>query len=72
MKKKSQSRNTNDVQYTQNYISLAIVGFDKKTVLIETLDEKQPKGSMKNAIVTTLDLRQTIRRSDRDGSMTAR
>jgi len=72
VKKKSQSRNTNDVQYTQSYISLAIVGFDKKTVLIETLDEKQPKGSMKNAIVTTLDLRQTIRCSDRDGSMTAR
>jgi len=72
VKKKSQSRNTNDVQYTQSYISLAIVGFDKGTVLIETLDEKQPKDSMNNALVTTLDLRQTTRRSDRDGSMTGR
>lgn len=42
------------VKYTQNYMSRAIVDFDKGTVLIETLDEKQPQDSLKNAIVTTL------------------
>jgi membrane-bound lytic murein transglycosylase C len=42
------------VKYTQNYMSRAIVDFDKGTVLIETLDEKQPKDSLKSAIVTTL------------------
>lgn len=42
------------VKYTQNYMSRAIVDFDKGTVLVETLDEKQPKDSLKNAIVTTL------------------
>lgn len=42
------------VKYTQNYMSRAIVDFDKGSVLIETLDEKQPQASLKNAIVTTL------------------
>lgn len=42
------------VKYTQNYMSRAVVDFDKGTVLIETLDEKQPKNSLKNAIVTTI------------------
>ncbi len=42
------------VKYTQNYMSRAIVDFDKGAVLVETLDEQQPKGSLKNAIVTTL------------------
>lgn len=42
------------VKYTQNYMSRAIVDFDKGTVLIETLDEKQPQASLKNAILTTL------------------
>jgi membrane-bound lytic murein transglycosylase C len=42
------------VKYTQNYMSRAIVDFDKGSVLVETLDEKQPKASLKNAIVTTL------------------
>ena len=42
------------VKYTQNYMSRAIVDFDRGTVLIETLDEKQPKDSLKSAIVTTL------------------
>lgn len=42
------------VKYTQNYMSRAIVDFDKGTVHVETLDDKQPKDSLKNAIVTTL------------------
>ncbi|HEX5647270.1 MAG TPA: murein transglycosylase domain-containing protein [Nitrospira sp.] len=42
------------VKYTQNYMSRAIVDFDKGTVHVETLDNKQPKDSLKNAIVTTL------------------
>jgi membrane-bound lytic murein transglycosylase C len=42
------------VKYTQNYMSRAVVDFDKGTVLIETLDEKQPKNSLQNAIVTTI------------------
>ena len=42
------------VKYTQNYMSRAIVDFDKGTVHVETLDDKRPKDSLKNAIVTTL------------------
>jgi membrane-bound lytic murein transglycosylase C len=42
------------VKYTQNYMSRAIVDFDRGTVLIETLDDKAPQTSLKNAIVTTL------------------
>lgn len=42
------------VKYTQNYMSRAIVDFDRGTVHVETLDDKQPKDSLKNAIVTTL------------------
>lgn len=42
------------VKYTQNYMSRAIVDFDKGAVHVETLDDKQPKDSLKNAIVTTL------------------
>jgi membrane-bound lytic murein transglycosylase C len=42
------------VKYTQNYMSRAIVDFDRGTVLIETLDDKTPQTSLKNAIVTTL------------------
>lgn len=42
------------VKYTQNYMSRAIVDFDGGTVLIETLDDKTPQNSLKNAIVTTL------------------
>lgn len=42
------------VKYTQNYQSRAIVDFDNGTVLVETLDQTQPKGSLKNAIITTL------------------
>ncbi|ALA57832.1 murein transglycosylase domain-containing protein [Nitrospira moscoviensis] len=42
------------VKYTQNYMSRAIVDFDKGTVVVETLDDKSPRDSLKNAIVTTL------------------
>ncbi|MEN8170772.1 MAG: murein transglycosylase domain-containing protein [Pseudomonadota bacterium] len=42
------------VKYTQNYKSRAIIHFDKGTVVIETLDQKSPQQSLKNAIVTTL------------------
>jgi membrane-bound lytic murein transglycosylase C len=42
------------VKYTQNYMSRAIVDFDRGTVLIETLDDKAPQTSLKNAIITTL------------------
>jgi membrane-bound lytic murein transglycosylase C len=42
------------VKYTQNYMSRAIVDFDRGTVVIETLDDKTPQNSLKNAIVTTL------------------
>lgn len=42
------------VKYTQNYMSRTIVDFDSGTILVETLDDKAPKESLKNAIVTTL------------------
>ena len=42
------------VKYTQNYRSRAIVDFDAGNILIETLDEREPRTSLKNAVVTTL------------------
>ena len=42
------------VKYTQNYMSRTIVDFDNGTIVVETLDEKAPKDSLKNAIITTL------------------
>jgi membrane-bound lytic murein transglycosylase C len=42
------------VKYTQNYQSRAVVDFDTGRITIETLDAKDPKASLKNAIVTTL------------------
>ncbi|NJL16639.1 MAG: DUF3393 domain-containing protein [Nitrospira sp.] len=42
------------VKYTQNYMSRTIVDFDSGAVVVETLDEKTPKESLKNAIITTL------------------
>jgi membrane-bound lytic murein transglycosylase C len=42
------------VKYTQNYLSRAIVDFDKGKVTVETLDQTAPKTSLKNAITTTL------------------
>jgi membrane-bound lytic murein transglycosylase C len=45
---------THYVKYTQNYMSRAIVDFDAGEILVETLDDKDPRASLKNAIVTTL------------------
>jgi membrane-bound lytic murein transglycosylase C len=45
---------TSYIKYTQNYQSRAIVDFDTGAITVETLDAKDPKGSLKNAIVTTL------------------
>lgn len=42
------------VKYTQNYKSMTEVDFDKGVILVQTIDKKNPKGSLKNAIVTTL------------------
>src|SRR5215467_7067098 len=42
------------VKYTQNYKSRAIVDFDSGEILVETLDEQDPRHSLRNAIVTTL------------------
>jgi len=42
------------VKYTQNYMSRAVVDFDAGRITVETLDEKDPKASLKSAIVTTL------------------
>ncbi|HEU0234201.1 MAG TPA: murein transglycosylase domain-containing protein [Gallionella sp.] len=45
---------THYVKYTQGYLSRAIVDFDRGEITVETLDEKNPDGSLKDAIVTTL------------------
>lgn len=42
------------VKYTENYRSRALVDFDKGTVTVESLDEKDPQGSLKAALVSTL------------------
>ncbi len=42
------------VKYTQNYRSRAIVDFDAGEILVETLDDTDPRGSLKNAVVSTL------------------
>ncbi len=42
------------VKYTQSYKSRAVVDFDKGSVMVETLDDQDPTGSLKTAIVTTL------------------
>jgi membrane-bound lytic murein transglycosylase C len=42
------------VKYTQQYESRAIVNFEKGLITVETLDEKDPKGSLRKAIVSTL------------------
>jgi len=42
------------VKYTQNYMSRAIVDFDDGKIVVETLDDKAPRDSLKQAIVTTL------------------
>lgn len=35
------------VKYTQNYMSRTIVDFDNGTIVVETLDDKSPKESLK-------------------------
>lgn len=45
---------TSYIKYTQNYKSRAIVDFDAGTVTVETVDDKDPRNSLRNAIVTTL------------------
>ncbi|WP_435627555.1 murein transglycosylase domain-containing protein [Candidatus Ferrigenium straubiae] len=45
---------THYVKYTQGYLSRAIVDFDRGEITVETLDEKNPANSLKDAIVTTL------------------
>jgi len=42
------------VKYMQNYKSRALIDFDRGIVTVETLDQKTPQDSLKNAIVTTL------------------
>lgn len=42
------------VKYTQNYQSRAMVDFDKGIIKVETLDDKDPKKSLRNALVTVL------------------
>ncbi|MBW2631606.1 MAG: membrane-bound lytic murein transglycosylase MltC [Deltaproteobacteria bacterium] len=42
------------VKYTQNYLSRASVDFDRGIITVETLDQKDPLKSLKNAIITTL------------------
>ena len=45
---------TEYVKYLQNYKSRALIDFDKGIVTVETLDEQNPKESLKNAVATTL------------------
>jgi membrane-bound lytic murein transglycosylase C len=45
---------TSYIKYTQNYKSRAIVDFDAGQITVETVDDKDPKTSLKNALVTTL------------------
>jgi membrane-bound lytic murein transglycosylase C len=42
------------VKYIQNYKSRALVDFDRGLVTVETVDQKRPLESLKNAIVTAL------------------
>ncbi len=52
------------VKYMQNYKSRALIDFDKGLVTVETLDEKESKKSLNNAIVTTLLLPDDPRAAD--------
>ena len=42
------------MKYTQNYKSRAIVNFDSGEILVETLDDQDPRRSLKNAVTTTI------------------
>jgi membrane-bound lytic murein transglycosylase C len=45
---------TQYVKYSQSYKSRAVVDFDAGAITVETVDEANPKASLKSAIVTTL------------------
>ena len=45
---------TRYVKYTQSYMSRAEVDFDAGAVTVETVDDKDPRASLRSAIVTTL------------------
>lgn len=45
---------THYVKYTQNYKSRAIVDYDTGEITVETVDDKDPRASLKNAVATTL------------------
>ncbi|HEU4684575.1 MAG TPA: murein transglycosylase domain-containing protein [Nitrospira sp.] len=42
------------VKYTQHYRSRAIVDFDRGEIVVETLDDQNPRHSLHQAVVTTL------------------
>ncbi len=52
------------VKYMQNYKSRASIDFDKGIITVETIDTKNPKQSLQNAIVTTLLLPDDPRAAD--------
>ncbi|RXJ70079.1 lytic murein transglycosylase [Halarcobacter ebronensis] len=56
------------VKYMQNYKSRALIDFDNGIVTVETIDEKNPKDSLQNAIVTTLLLPDDPRAADLFGA----
>ena len=56
------------VKYINNYKSRALIDFDKGIITIETLEDKNPKEKLKNAIVTTLLLPDDPRAVDLFGS----
>jgi membrane-bound lytic murein transglycosylase C len=56
------------VKYMQNYKSRALVDFDNGIITVETLDTKNSKQSLKNAIVTTLLLPDDPRSADLFGA----
>lgn len=58
------------VKYMQNYKSRALVDFDRGVITVETLDTKNPKESLKNAVVTTLLLPDDPRSADLFGAKT--
>lgn len=56
------------VKYMQNYKSRALIDFDKGIVTVETLDNKNAKKSLQDAITTTLLLPDDPRAADLFGS----
>lgn len=45
---------THYVKYTQGYLSRAIVDFDRGEITVETLDDRHPERSLREALITTL------------------